>query len=385
MRNRNLRCLGIAASIAWALLLFGCAVALGVVDFTADRTAGTTPLAVAFHAIVSARVTSYAWDFGDGGSSAEADPVHVYTQAGTYSVTLTVAAAAGSVTARKADFIHVTGAPGSEAVFWIERGSGTIHRSPLDGGSSTVVLSGLIGPEDLVVAGGRMYWTDPGAGTVESADLDGANRRIISLDQNYPTGVAVDVARDRVYWTTLPSAADASPAVEGAVRRAHLDGTGAETLATFSPSGAFAWQIAVDPRGAKLYWLANDWVGVGTSARAPTCRGRIMRSGLDGKSPAALAEGLCGPTDLTLGEAGGTAVYWTDEDAGTISRMAADGSGETILVSGQVAAESIAVSVTTGKVYWTAGSSLLRANADGTGTETLFTGLNLPEGIAVGH
>ncbi len=36
------------------------------------------------------RIVSYSWDFGDGSSSAQADPVHAYTRAGTYTVVLTV-------------------------------------------------------------------------------------------------------------------------------------------------------------------------------------------------------------------------------------------------------------------------------------------------------
>lgn len=35
-------------------------------------------------------VVSYLWDFGDGATSTEADPVHTYTRAGTFTVTLTV-------------------------------------------------------------------------------------------------------------------------------------------------------------------------------------------------------------------------------------------------------------------------------------------------------
>ncbi len=40
--------------------------------------------------------TSWKWDFGDGGTSAERDPVHTFPAPDTYAVTLTVANAAGS-------------------------------------------------------------------------------------------------------------------------------------------------------------------------------------------------------------------------------------------------------------------------------------------------
>jgi PKD repeat protein len=44
----------------------------------------------------SVGATHYLWDFGDGRTSTVANPVHVYSSAGTYNVTLTVANAAGS-------------------------------------------------------------------------------------------------------------------------------------------------------------------------------------------------------------------------------------------------------------------------------------------------
>ena len=40
-------------------------------------------------------VVSHAWDFGDGGTSSQADPSHVYDAAGTYDVKLTVTDGSG--------------------------------------------------------------------------------------------------------------------------------------------------------------------------------------------------------------------------------------------------------------------------------------------------
>ncbi len=39
---------------------------------------------------------SYAWDFGDGSSGSGANPTHIYTDIGSYSVTLTVTDANGA-------------------------------------------------------------------------------------------------------------------------------------------------------------------------------------------------------------------------------------------------------------------------------------------------
>ena len=45
---------------------------------------------------LSTSATTYAWDFGDGNSSTELDPVNVFPAEGTYTVTLTVSDALGA-------------------------------------------------------------------------------------------------------------------------------------------------------------------------------------------------------------------------------------------------------------------------------------------------
>mgnify|MGYP001559593537 CR=1 FL=1 len=63
--------------------------------FTADFTA--TPVVnqnhtVQFNVSISGGVAPYrtVWDFGDGNVTTQANPVHTYSMAGTYTVTLTV-------------------------------------------------------------------------------------------------------------------------------------------------------------------------------------------------------------------------------------------------------------------------------------------------------
>ena len=61
------------------------------VNVTADTQNGVDELIVTFTSLVTgADDVSYAWDFGDGGTSTEANPVHTYTRAGYFDVTLTV-------------------------------------------------------------------------------------------------------------------------------------------------------------------------------------------------------------------------------------------------------------------------------------------------------
>ncbi len=76
-------------------------------DFTVDQQSGVVPLIVNFTAITTGAVSTYAWDFGDGGTSTLQNPSHQYTTAGVYSVRLTVDGPDGSNSTLKTNFITV--------------------------------------------------------------------------------------------------------------------------------------------------------------------------------------------------------------------------------------------------------------------------------------
>ncbi|MCP4426971.1 MAG: PKD domain-containing protein, partial [Chloroflexi bacterium] len=84
-------------------------------DFTAVPLTGTAPLTVSF-TNASVNAASYLWQFGDGSTSTQISPVHVYTQTGVYTVTLTAYGTVGlpSVLDRN-HYITVTN---SSSLFW---------------------------------------------------------------------------------------------------------------------------------------------------------------------------------------------------------------------------------------------------------------------------
>ena len=77
-------------------------------NFVGSPTSGDAPLTVNFTDQSSGSPTSWSWNFGDSGTSTAQNPSHVYTGAGTYTVTLTVSNACGSDQEVKTNYITVT-------------------------------------------------------------------------------------------------------------------------------------------------------------------------------------------------------------------------------------------------------------------------------------
>ena len=65
-------------------------------SFTVSTPNPAASSVVAFTDTSGGGPTSWAWDFGDGGSSTQQNPTHVYANPGSYSATLTAANAIGS-------------------------------------------------------------------------------------------------------------------------------------------------------------------------------------------------------------------------------------------------------------------------------------------------
>lgn len=60
------------------------------VDFISDKNKGCVPLRVQFMNLFNDSTASYLWDFGDGNTSTDPNPVHTYTEDGLYDVSISV-------------------------------------------------------------------------------------------------------------------------------------------------------------------------------------------------------------------------------------------------------------------------------------------------------
>jgi PKD repeat protein len=76
-------------------------------EFTSKQLKGDVPFLVEFTNNSTGLVSSYLWEFGDGGTSPQVNPSHTYKQVGKYSVKLTISHENDSKTITKADYVTV--------------------------------------------------------------------------------------------------------------------------------------------------------------------------------------------------------------------------------------------------------------------------------------
>nr|WP_330217428.1 PKD domain-containing protein [Methanosphaerula palustris] len=78
------------------------------IGFSANVTTGLSPLPVQFNESVNGSVQYSFWHFGDGSTSMDSNPVHVYDTPGQYTVSLMTVGSNGTETKTIEDFINVT-------------------------------------------------------------------------------------------------------------------------------------------------------------------------------------------------------------------------------------------------------------------------------------
>ncbi len=100
---------------------------------------------------------------------------------------------------------------------------------------------------DAGLAQNKMYWTNFTSVKIQRANLDGSSvEDLVTTGLSEPTGIALDVAAGKMYWTD-----------ESIIKRANLDGTGVENLVYTPFSSFFGIALDVPPPVKPLVFLAN--------------------------------------------------------------------------------------------------------------------------------
>lgn len=174
--------------------------------------------------------------------------------------------------------------------YYADINGGAIRRMNFDGTGSVTLLGGVAGPEDVALdsAGGRLYWS--GGGKIQRVDLTGQNAQtLVSSNLLAVSGIALDLAHSRVYWTdyhtdligycdldggnrtnfATPGGGPIDITIDtinnkliwadfdsDSIYRSELDGSNIEVLISTAHIN-LPGSLAIDPFQGHLYW--NDW------------------------------------------------------------------------------------------------------------------------------
>lgn len=133
---------------------------------------------------------------------------------------------------------------------------------------------------------------------ISRANLDGTNEEILVADLLNPSGIALDTAAGKLYWTDIGTRK---------IQRANPDGTGVEDVITSSVVAPV--RIALDLSAGKIYWTEGSPADF-----------MISRANLDGSNLEFLLPGLISPSGIALMLGPTTS---TDDDglSGDLSRI----------------------------------------------------------------
>jgi hypothetical protein len=84
----------------------------------------------------------------------------------------------------------------STGVYWIDQNDGTLRKTGLDGGPSTILALGLAVPRSIIVDNGFLYWGEEGA--IKAIGTGGGTARNVSV-AGQPTWLVKDGAN--LYWS----------------------------------------------------------------------------------------------------------------------------------------------------------------------------------------
>jgi DNA-binding beta-propeller fold protein YncE len=294
--------------------------------------------------------------------------------------------------------------PAPVRLFFLDLGSGGRVVSANDDGTDVKVVSRsrATGPDGIAMdpSGTRLYWTTMGSvnandGTIERADLDGGNGTTIvpSGGTFTPKQLKIDAVHGKLYWSDR----------EGMrVMRANLDGSNVETLVETALGDearrdARNWcvGIALDVARGKVYWTQKGSGG----------NGRIFRTNLDmpkGQTAAhrsdieTLFDALPEPIDMDV-DLSTRLLYWTDRgdppQGNTVNRAPMDPPAGVdprtrtdvqVLFGGLREGIGIALDVAHGRLFVTdLGGNIHRAGLDGSDHKIILSGQGSLTGIAI--
>ena len=240
-------------------------------------------------------------------------------------------------------------------VYWSNHNGNAIMAVSTEGGAPEVVVGGLSAPVVLALDDNNLYWADDVDRTVMSAPRGGGSPTILARDQGQTYTLAVDALN--VYWSSYD---------DGAVRRVPIGGGAIATLASGEVNPGPLILL-----GGNLYWPR---VGAGIFV-LPLAGGAGHAVPLQDFQP------------LSGFAIDGDGVYWTTFTGGGVYRAPLAGGATTPLALGQGQVQCLLVDPPW--VYFTtvdddyAIGRVMRVQMDGEALTTIAVDQVNPCGLAV--
>jgi len=309
----------------------------------------------------------YKWDFGDGSTSTEVNPTHVFSSPGAFSVKLTIKTTVSLEIKSTTQDVPVLSNEVSGTAVYFTDGS-TIFSGYLNSG--TPVFAALpIGPFDdsygmaIDTINSKLYISDSGAGIIYRYDTDTKDMIEFRTGLDGPDGLAIDYKTNKLYWDTGSS-----------IQRTSLSSTTATDVEDFvtgqdnDPEG-----VSIDAANNKLYWVNYD--------------GGLWSINLDGSGKAELIADAQGGSTLVVGNRV-FFDYWVASGDIHLKSASLDGTGMGTLTTGiSKVVFGLGYESKSNKIYWgdRSAGKIMRANLDGSGIETWYTkDGSSPRGIVFG-
>ncbi len=346
-----------------------------VADFEYQATNGLTAPSTLSFTNKSILATSYQWDFGNGKTSTEENPEIVYSEPGTYNISLTVGANEdlyyNQLKKELTLQIKDPNAGKTKTLYFTDRTTHSVRYVLLDGNEPVIKDFGhtaLDKPYGMVIdtSNARVIVSDYRAGVIYSYDLEGFDLQIV-IDYNNPVltdPFGLDIVDNKLYWGT-----------EGAIGRCDMDGSNAEVFIpmTTSSKPEMAIDIAWDYLNNKFIFSNDKY----------EFSGGMFSVDFDGTNFTELVAGTNGGA-IAL-DVENNKMYYADYEKG-ICMANLDGSAETVIAPEMTDnyCWGMDIDLDAGKLYWSdkVNGIIFRSDLDGGNKEEFITGCN-PYAIAI--
>lgn len=291
-----------------------------------------------------AGTVSYAWSFGDGTSSTEANPVHEYSSVGIYNVRLVATAdndvdfydlsvaVIGSLDVQLFFSNGKTGQigelpgtkiavntpgqvfgvdydPVNEKVYFTDNGSGTLYRSDLDGENLETLYQGLGAARDVALNldDNIVYVVDRATHEVIAVDMETLESDVLYSAASDGLGelpVGIDYYDGNVYVTSVEIGSES-------VWKGSVNGAGIANIINYG-AGGYGYAIAIDKVNEKIYFDNTD-------------SKKIMVADLDGSNISEVSETTNNVYGIVVDNVN-ELIYWSDSGDKFIKKANLDGS-----------------------------------------------------------